>query len=250
MLKSISVRKSQGTQYIADLRAAQPAGFRSKPLIADTDCKIGCQECISACPSSAILVAPVQIDLGRCVLCGDCAPVCPSNKISFSNDVRLAATNRQALIVTNAHPNIDPIKVSNELRKRFGRSLKLRSVSAGGCNGCELEINALGNVNFDLGRYGIDIVASPRHADAMVISGPITRNMVEALEICWDAMPEPKLVIAVGACAISGGVFANSNTLDRRFLEKVQPSLYVPGCPAHPLTFITGIMDLLGIDTR
>jgi len=113
-----------------------------------------------------------------------------------------------------------------------------------------LEINALGNVNFDLGRYGIDIVASPRHADAMVISGPITRNMVEALEICWDAIPEPKLVIAVGACAISGGVFANSNTLDRRFLEKVQPSLYVPGCPAHPLTFITGIMDLLGIDTR
>ena len=105
MLKSISVRKSQGTQYIADLRTAQPAGFRSKPLIADTDCKIGCQECISACPSSAILVAPVQIDLGRCVLCGDCAPVCPSNKISFSNDVRLAATNRQALIVTNAHPN-------------------------------------------------------------------------------------------------------------------------------------------------
>lgn len=247
MFQSIAVRKSQGTQYIADLRAAQPAGFRGKPVIGDAACATGCQACVAVCPSQALVLEPVQIDMGRCVLCGDCAPACPSAKIGFSNDVKLAATRRDALTVSTARPHIDPVQVSAELHKLFGRSLKLRSVSAGGCNGCEMEINALSNVNFDLGRYGIDIVASPRHADALVLSGPITRNMAQALQICWDAMPEPKLVIAVGACAISGGVFAGSDALDRSFLDQIQPALYVPGCPAHPLTFIAGIMDLLGI---
>ena len=249
MLKSIAVRVSQGSQFIPNLRTASPLGLRGKPVISEADCATGCQACLAVCPSQAIRLAPVQIDLGRCVLCGDCEPVCPSAKLSFSNDVKLAATTREALTLTAARPNIDPIKVSAALHKRFGRSLKLRSVSAGGCNGCEMEINALSNVNFDLGRYGIDMVASPRHADGLVLSGPITRNMVEALQICWDAIPEPKLVIAVGACAISGGVFAECDTLDRRFLETFKPSLYVPGCPAHPLTFICGILDLLGIES-
>ncbi|WPC66069.1 4Fe-4S dicluster domain-containing protein [Rhodoferax ferrireducens] len=252
MFKSIAVRKSQGTQYIPDLRAATPGGFRGKPVISDAACADACQACVQVCPSRAIRLEPTQpdpvhIDLGRCVLCGDCEPVCPSRKLSFNNDVKLCATSREALTVSSAHPNLDPIKVSKALHKRFGRSLKLRSVSAGGCNGCEMEINALSNVNFDLGRYGIDIVASPRHADALVLSGPITRNMAQALQICWDAIPEPKLVIAVGACAISGGVFADSDALDRQFLDNFKPALYVPGCPAHPLTFISGIMDLLGI---
>ena len=249
MLKSIAVRVSQGSQFIPNLRTASPLGLRGKPVISEADCATACQACVAACPSQAIHLAPVQIDLGRCVLCGDCEPVCPSAKLSFSNDVKLAATTREALTVSAARPNLDPIQVSAALHKRFGRSLKLRSVSAGGCNGCEMEINALSNVNFDLGRYGIDMVASPRHADGLVLSGPITRNMVEALQICWDAIPEPKLVIAVGACAISGGVFAECDTLDRRFLETFKPSLYVPGCPAHPLTFICGILDLLGIDS-
>jgi Ni,Fe-hydrogenase III small subunit/NAD-dependent dihydropyrimidine dehydrogenase PreA subunit len=250
MFESILVRKSQGTQFIPDPRQAQAPGFRGKPLISAADCAATCaanQACITVCPSQAITLQPLQIDLGRCVLCGDCEPVCPSQKISFSADFKLASTRREMLTVSAARPNIDPVRVSAELHRRYGRSLKLRSVSAGGCNGCEMEVNALGNVNFDIGRYGIDIVASPRHADGLVLTGPISRNMVEALQICWDAMPEPKLLIAVGACAISGGVFADSEALDRRFLESVQPSLYVPGCPAHPLTFISGILDLLGI---
>jgi Ni,Fe-hydrogenase III small subunit/NAD-dependent dihydropyrimidine dehydrogenase PreA subunit len=247
MFQSIFVRKSQGTQFIPDPRQAQPPGFRGKPVIGAADCAPDCQRCVEVCPSDAIALNPVQIDLGCCVLCGDCEPVCPSQKISFSADFKLCSTRREALTVSAARPHIDPIQVSAALHKRFGRSLKLRSVSAGGCNGCEMEINALGNVNFDLGRYGIDIVASPRHADALVLSGPVSRNMAGALQMAWDAMPEPKILIAVGACAISGGVFAPSDALDRSFLSSVAPALYVPGCPVHPLTFISGILDLLGI---
>ena len=197
--------------------------------------------------TSAIALDPVRIDLGRCTLCGDCAAVCPSARLSFSNDVRLASTDRAGLVLSQERRDLDPVRVSEALHRRFGRSLKLRSVSAGGCNACELEVNALTNVNFDIGRYGIDIVASPRHADALVLTGPVTRNMAQALQLCWDGMPEPKLVIAVGACAISGGLFADSPALDRSFVERFTPSLYVPGCPPHPLTFISGILDLLGI---
>lgn len=247
MIKSILVRKSQGRQYIPDLRAANPIGFRGKPVISEDACANGCNACLAACPSRAITLDPVRIDMGRCVLCGDCEPVCPSEKLSFNNDFKLASTDRDALTISSAHPDIDPIKVSEALHKRFGRSLKLRSVSAGGCNGCEMEINALSNVNFDLGRYGIDMVASPRHADGLVLSGPISRNMADALQIAWDAIPEPKLVIAVGACAISGSIFAECNEVDRAFLDKFKPALYVPGCPTHPLSFISGVLDLLGI---
>lgn len=247
MLKAIKVRASQGSQYIPDPRQANPVGFRGKPVIAERACESGCTACVAACPTKAIELDPLRIDLGRCVMCGDCEPVCPSGKLAFSNDFKLAATERAALIVTAARSSLDPVKVSAALRQRFGRSLKLRSVSAGGCNGCELEVNALTNVNFDIGRYGIDIVASPRHADGLVLTGPISRNMADALQLCWDGMPDPKLVIAVGACAISGSPFEGANALDRSFLQRFEPALYVPGCPAHPLTFISGILDLLGI---
>jgi len=247
MLNSIKVRIAQGSQYIPDPRQASPAGLRGKPVIGTADCASGCDACVNACPTQAITLAPLQIDLGRCVLCGECAPVCPSRKLSFTNDFRLACTTREGLLLSSTKPAPDPVQVSAALHKRFGRSLKLRSVSAGGCNACELEVNALSNVNFDLGRYGIDIVASPRHADGLVLTGPITRNMTAALQLCWDAMPEPKLVIAVGACAISGGLFADSDSIDREFLDRFKPSLYLPGCPTHPLTIVCGILDLLGI---
>ena len=252
MFKSIKVRASQGTQYIPDPRRANPVGFRGKPIVGEAACAPGCEACITACPTRAITLAstsaePVQIDLGRCILCGDCAPACPSAKLSFNNDFQLASTERSGLLLSATRPAPDPVKVSAALRGRFGRSLKLRSVSAGGCNGCELEVNALSNVNFDIGRYGIDIVASPRHADGLVLTGPITRNMADALQGCWDAMPEPKLVIAVGACAISGGPLEGAATIERSFLDRFRPSLYVPGCPPHPLTFVCGVLDLLGI---
>ena len=247
MLNAIKVRIAQGSQYIPDPRQASPAGLRGKPVIGAADCAPNCDACVKACPTQAITRAPLQIDLGRCTLCGECAPVCPSGRLSFSNDFRSGCTTREGLLLSALRPAPDPVRVSAALHQRFGRSLKLRSVSAGGCNGCELEVNALSNVNFDLGRYGIDIVASPRHADGLVLSGPITRNMTTALQLCWDAMPEPKLVIAVGACAISGGLFAGSEPIEREFLDRFKPALYLPGCPTHPLTFVCGILDLLGI---
>jgi Ni,Fe-hydrogenase III small subunit/NAD-dependent dihydropyrimidine dehydrogenase PreA subunit len=247
MFKAITVRRSQGAQTIPDPRQAVPVGFRGKPVIGSAPCEAGCEACVQACPSAAIALDPLRIDLGRCILCGDCGPACPTGKIDFDNDVKLAATERAGLVLSAQRPAPDPVAVSSALKQRFGRSLKLRSVSAGGCNACELEVNALTNVNFDIGRYGIDIVASPRHADGLVLTGPITRNMAEALQLCWDGMPDPKLVIAVGACAISGGCFEASEAVDRRFLERFKPTLYVPGCPPHPLTFVCGILDLLGI---
>jgi Ni,Fe-hydrogenase III small subunit/NAD-dependent dihydropyrimidine dehydrogenase PreA subunit len=259
VFESIKVRASQGWQTLPDPRQARAAGLRGRPVIGAGDCEPGCQACVSACPTQAIAIgpapnmrgagAPLRIDLGRCVLCGDCAPACPSAKLSFSSDFRLATRERSGLMLDASRPAPEPVEVAQALRRRFGRSLKLRSVSAGGCNGCELEVNALSNVNFDIGRYGIDIVASPRHADGLVLTGPITRNMAQALELCWDAMPEPKLVIAVGACAISGGLFEGSSTLERNFVERFKPSLYVPGCPPHPLTFVCGVLDLLGISS-
>jgi Ni,Fe-hydrogenase III small subunit len=248
MLKAIQVRLSQGRQYVPDLRAAQPKGFRGMPVVGAQPCEAGCRACLDVCPAEAITLAPIRIDLGRCTLCGECAPVCGAAKLGLGPEHRIGASTREGLVVSAEEPGPPAVAVSEALRRTFGRSLKLRSVSTGGCNGCELELNATGNVNFDLGRYGIEFVASPRHADGLVVSGPLTRNMKEALDLAWAAMPAPRFVIAFGACAISGGPYATSGALDRRFLDVNRPALWVPGCPPHPLTFANAILDLLGIE--
>jgi Ni,Fe-hydrogenase III small subunit/ferredoxin len=247
MFDSLRVRASQGTQFITDLRKASPAGFRGRPRIGVEPCKAGCDACVKACAPGAIALDPVRIDLGRCVFCAECVAVCPEDKIALSSDTRMAASTREDLTVLEGQGRIDPVATSRSLKAMFGRSLRLRQVSAGGCNGCELELNALVNVNFDLQRFGIDWVASPRHADAIVVTGPLTKNMADAVRLVWEAMPEPRFVVAFGACAISGGLYAESSSLDRSFLAEIAPVLFVPGCPPHPLTFVNAILDLLGI---
>jgi len=136
-----------------------------------------CRGCADACPTAAITVAPVRIDLGRCIFCAQCEEACPADKIRFTSEPKLGAARREDLLL--AEGAVEPLRVraSAAFAKLFGRSLKLRQVSAGGCNACELELNAAVNVNFDAQRFGIEWVASPRHADALVLTGPLTRTM-------------------------------------------------------------------------
>jgi Ni,Fe-hydrogenase III small subunit/NAD-dependent dihydropyrimidine dehydrogenase PreA subunit len=245
---ALRVRASQGTQYITDLRKAVPNGFRGRPEIDARPCEAGCEACRNACPTQAIALQPVAIDLGRCVFCNACAEVCPSSKIAFSPDPKMGAGVREQLVVHEGGAEAIRARASEALPRIFRRSLKLRQVSAGGCNACELELNALANVNFDLQRFGIEWVASPRHADALVLTGPLTRTMKEAVRLTWDAIADPRFVVAVGACAISGGLYDGASGIDRAFLESVGPAVYVPGCPPHPLTFVNAILDFLGVD--
>jgi Ni,Fe-hydrogenase III small subunit/Pyruvate/2-oxoacid:ferredoxin oxidoreductase delta subunit len=242
----LNVKASQGKQFVPDVRTANPIGFRGLPVIHGGACQEGCNACAASCPTTAIELKPLGLDLGRCVFCDECARACPQDKIKFTSGYRMASRTADGLVIREGTGGLGPVEASAEIRRIFGRSLKLRSVSAGGCNGCELEINAMANVNFDCGRYGIEIVASPRHADGLILSGPVSANMAEALELCYQGMPDPKFVIAIGTCAISGGVFESSPALDRSFLGRFAPELYVAGCPPHPLSIVNGILDLLG----
>jgi len=247
MIESIRLRLLQGDPIVHDVqRASLPPLFRGMPDIHPERCQAGCQECVHVCPTGAIQLNPLRIHIGQCVFCPQCEQRCPTKAIHFTNEYHISCSSRDQLIVAAPQHRITPEIATTKIRNYFGKSLKLRQVSAGGCNGCELELNATSNVNFDMGRFGIEFVASPRHADGMVITGPLTKAMTQAIELCYDGIPSPKIIILVGACAISGGIFSNSPEINRTFLESHHIDLYIPGCPPHPLTFITGILDWLG----
>jgi Ni,Fe-hydrogenase III small subunit len=136
-------------------------------------------------------------------------------------------------------------RVQRAARRRLGRSLSIREVDAGSCNGCELEIHALSNVLYDLERFGLRFVASPRHADVLLVTGPVTHNMREALERTYQATPDPKWVVAVGDCARDGGVFAGSYACISGVSVVVPVDLHIPGCPPSPLALLKGLLALL-----
>ena len=246
MLSNLKILYHQGRQYIPDVTTAEvPGVFRGRPVISTQ--KVNDAELVELCPTNAITANPVCIDLGKCTFCGECAIAFP-DKIKFTTDYKLSTNERQKLIVEEGRDEsiaLNPELIRREISEYFSGSLKLRQVSAGGDNSCELELNACGNVNFDMGRFGIEFVASPRHADGIVITGPITENMAQPLQICYDAIPDPKIIILAGTDAISGGIFEGSMALNRAFLSKYKIDLYVPGNPIHPLTFINGVLELI-----
>jgi Ni,Fe-hydrogenase III small subunit len=248
IFETIKILYHQGKQYIPDLRKAiVPGIFRGRPEISFE--VVDARALADVCPTNAIMTEPVRIDMGKCTFCGECSRLFPG-KVKFTTDYKLAANVREKLIITEGTVNQltpNPDLIRKEIRKLFSGSLKLRQISAGGDNSCELELNACGNVNFDMGRFGIEFVASPRHADGIVITGPISKNMAEPLQKTYDATPSPKIIILAGTDAISGGIFEGSPALNRKFIEENHIDLYVPGNPVHPLTFINGVMDLLGI---
>jgi Ni,Fe-hydrogenase III small subunit len=246
MISDIKILFHQGKQFIPDVTTVEVPGiFRGRPVISTESADLA--RLVEICPTGAISPDPVSIDMGKCVFCGECQFAFPG-KVRFTKDYKISSGTREGLIVPEGRDKpvtVNPVLVRKEIRKYFGKSLKLRQVSAGGDNSCEWELNAAGNVNFDMGRFGIEFVASPRHADGIVITGPITKNMARPLQICYDAVPHPKVIILAGTDAISSGIFAGSNALDRSFLEKYTVDLYVPGNPVHPLTFINGVLDLI-----
>lgn len=247
MLKEIAARLKQGHRTIAfpSDNIKLSARFKGMPEIRQDACRADCARCAAVCPTDAIAMTegkPV-LDLGRCVFCGKCAELCPG-VFSFGADYKLAAGKREDLLLSGRAAR-RAAALDAGMMKIFGRSLRLRQVSAGGCGACEADCNVLGTVVFDLGRFGVQFVASPRHADGILITGPVTQNMKLALRKTYDAVPEPKIVIAAGACAVSGGVYAG-HPETAGIPDDIPVNLYIPGCPPHPLTILDGLLRLLG----
>ncbi len=249
MWKILQSRLQQGHRTLAypDAPAHLPDRLRGAPELDFSRCREGCRACIEACPTGALDAdaGGPRLDLGRCLFCTDCVDACPEGAIAFSGDPRLATRAREELVLRGGAVPLARALEGKALRL-FGRSLRLRQVSAGGCNGCEADVNVLSTVVFDLARFGIQFVASPRHADGLLVTGALSRNMELAVRKTWAAVPEPRLVIAVGACAISGGPYVDHPEVLNGAGALLPVDLYVPGCPPHPLTILDGLLRLLG----
>ncbi len=249
MLDVSLARLRQGHRTIAypSRVPALPDQFRGLPVVDASKCPEGCRSCAEACPTDAIAIDDrgFRLDLGRCLFCTECMQACPEGALRCSPDHRLAVRKREDLVYDGR-----TLKRAEALdaktRRLFGRSLKLRQVSAGGSGACEADLNVLGTVVFDLGRFGVQFVASPRHADGLVVTGPVSENMRSALLETYAAIPAPKLVIAVGAEAISGGVFRGHPEVHDGCDSLLPVDLFIPGWPPHPLTILDGFLRLLG----
>lgn len=223
-----------------------PARFPGLPEVDTSRCSACNAPCLIACPTCAIS-RPAEnpaFDLGLCVFCRECEHACPYGAIAFGKNHRMASSSKRDLIVEG---NAGTLRATNpDASSLFNRVFSIRVVSAGGCGACEADTNVLNTLAWDLGRFGVQFVASPRHADALLLIGPVPENMEHAVKDTYDAIPSPKFVIATGACAISGGMFANRPECLIGKGAVLPTDLYIPGCPPHPLTILDGILRFLG----
>lgn len=250
MLDFLRTRWAQGTRtspFPAEVPDF-PERFRGRPVLDRSKCLETCRACQDEMPSSLLQVGAdgrATLDTGACLFSPEEASGCRHSAVAYTTDHRLATRSREDLTTSNGDlPALQALEESS--RRLFGRSLRLRSVAAGSCNGCEGELTALGNVVFDMARFGVQFVASPRHADGLVITGAVSRNMREAVYRTYEAIPEPRLVIAVGACAINGGPFRDSPEVDNGVPADLPVDLWIAGCPPHPLTVLDGLLRMLG----
>jgi Ni,Fe-hydrogenase III small subunit/Pyruvate/2-oxoacid:ferredoxin oxidoreductase delta subunit len=273
------LQKTISTGIVTTAYPSQPAKisehFRGRPSF-DFEKWQDARPAEEVCPTGAISVRDsgdarkVTVDYGLCVFCGLCAEASADQAVRITQEFELAVADRGSLVLTaeytlnadGSHRNLGAVhrefsnveadiesvgrKAREKIQKLLGRSLSIREVDAGSCNGCELEIVALNNPIYDIERFGIHFVASPRHADMLLVTGPVTRNMELALLKTYRAMPEPKLVVAVGACGISGGIFGE-NYASLGGVDKVVPvDVYIPGCPPRPQALLQGILLAVG----
>lgn len=259
MFKVLSYILQKGIVTVAKPCPPLEEDANGMPTLTNNACSGSeCNVCAVICPTDAIEVSndtkvgKVSLDLGACIGCQLCIDVCPTGTITNNRSTKLATKEREDLIITNektalanAFKRSDEIDQENKIKNIFSRSLHARVVSTG-CSACDLEIGACGNPIFDLERFGVQIVASPRFADVLLVTGPVGKGMRDSLLRCYAAMPDPKIVVAVGTCSISGGVHKNGYA-EADGVDKVLPvSVYIPGCPPHPWSIIHGILLAMG----
>lgn len=223
-----------------------PLGARGFPVVDASRCA-ACDACKAACPTGA-LTRPADggtLDLGRCLTCGACVAACPTGAISVSRQHLRAVAPGRDLVV----PAADPARATEPdgpIHNVLGRSLQIRHVDAGSCNGCDWEMTHLLGPAYDLQRFGIDFVASPRHADMLLVTGGVTRHLEQALARTIDAAGEPKLVVAIGTCACGGGIAGPTYACRGGVPVGLPGVVCVPGCPPRPEAILQGILLAVG----